>query len=74
MASTGATIQTSAEEWLLLKVGMVPKTSVGWFRAGIAFYNKKDFVKAIECFEKSVTLDPLNVIFIVRTNGSFMDL
>lgn len=50
----------SAEDWLLLKVGTQPKTSLGWFRAGVGFYNKKQFVLAVECFEKSVALDPQN--------------
>jgi tetratricopeptide (TPR) repeat protein len=27
----------------------------------VGFYNKKEFTKAIECFEKSVELDPMNV-------------
>ncbi|KAI8813668.1 hypothetical protein BJ742DRAFT_439161 [Cladochytrium replicatum] len=52
--------QSSSEEWLLLRVGALPRNSLGWFRCGVGFYNKKDFTKAIECFEKSVQLDPLN--------------
>ncbi|KAI8824466.1 uncharacterized protein EV422DRAFT_565155 [Fimicolochytrium jonesii] len=48
---TPSSSQNSSEEWLLLR----------WFRCGVGFYNKEDFTKAIECFEKSVALDPLNV-------------
>eukprot|EP00698_Gefionella_okellyi_P016881 TRINITY_DN4874_c0_g1_i1.p1 TRINITY_DN4874_c0_g1~~TRINITY_DN4874_c0_g1_i1.p1 ORF type:complete len:132 (-),score=6.59 TRINITY_DN4874_c0_g1_i1:296-640(-) len=48
------------EEWLVLRVGQAPKTSIGWFRAGVGFYNKKEFPYAIECFEKSVALDSNN--------------
>ncbi|KAI9364000.1 hypothetical protein DFJ73DRAFT_772858 [Zopfochytrium polystomum] len=52
--------QTSSEEWLLLRVGVLPRNSLGWFRSGVGFYNKKEYTKAIECFEKSVELDPMN--------------
>ncbi|KAJ3093053.1 hypothetical protein HK102_010958 [Quaeritorhiza haematococci] len=51
---------SSAEEWLLLRIGATPRNSLGWFRCGVGFYNKKEYSKAIECFEKSVALDPLN--------------
>jgi len=50
----------SVEEWISSRAGMLPKTSLGWFRAGVGFYNKKHFIFAIECFEKAVELDPLN--------------
>lgn len=50
----------SCEEWLLLRVGSTPRNSLGWFRCGVGFYNKKEHTKAIECFEKSVSLDPMN--------------
>lgn len=50
----------SVEDWLAAKVGAAPKNSLGWFRTGVGFYNKKDYVRAIECFEKAVKLDPLN--------------
>jgi hypothetical protein len=53
--------QDSSEEWLLLRVGNVPKTSIGWFRCGVGFYNKKDYTRSIECFHKSIAIDPLNV-------------
>ncbi len=53
----------SVEEWLLLKVGTLPRTSLGWFRSGVGFYNRKDFGKAIEAFHKAVELDPLNVVW-----------
>ncbi|KAJ3294424.1 hypothetical protein HDU79_010998 [Rhizoclosmatium sp. JEL0117] len=52
--------QNSSEEWLLLRIGVVPRNSLGWFRCGVGFYNKKEYTKAIECFEKSVELDPMN--------------
>jgi tetratricopeptide (TPR) repeat protein len=32
----------------------------GWFRAGVGFYNKKEFHFAIECFQRATDLDPLN--------------
>ncbi|KAI9007045.1 hypothetical protein HDU85_006016 [Gaertneriomyces sp. JEL0708] len=51
---------TSTEDWLLLRIGTLPRTSLGWFRTGIAFYNKKDFPKSIECLEKATELDPMN--------------
>lgn len=54
---------SGAEEWLLLRVGVVPRTSLGWFRTGVGFYNKKEYSKAIECFEKAVSLDPMNVFY-----------
>jgi hypothetical protein len=62
MATTEAQQTTGCEEWLLLRVGSVPRNSLGWFRCGVGFYNKKEFTKAIQCFEKSVQLDPLNVL------------
>ena len=52
---------SGAEEWLVLRVGTVPRNSLGWFRCGVGFYNKKEFSKSIECFEKAVELDPMNV-------------
>ena len=51
----------SSEEWLLLRVGTLPRNSLGWFRCGVGFYNKKEYIRAIECFEKSIQLDPMNV-------------
>lgn len=53
--------QNSTEEWLLSRVGALPRNSLGWFRCGVGFYNKKDYAKAIECFQRAVELDPLNV-------------
>ena len=53
---------SGAEEWLLLRVGAAPRNSLGWFRCGVGFYNKKEYSKSIECFEKAVALDPMNVI------------
>ena len=50
----------SAEDWLLLRVGLLPKGSLGWFRAGVGFYNKKHYTFSIECFERAVAIDPLN--------------
>ena len=38
----------------------LPRNSLGWFRAGVGFYNKKKYTFSIECFEKAVDLDPLN--------------
>ena len=64
MATTENHQTTGCEEWLLLRVGSLPRNSLGWFRCGVGFYNKKEFTKAIQCFEKSVLLDPLNVIYL----------
>ncbi|KAG9393366.1 TPR repeat [Carpediemonas membranifera] len=50
----------NVEEWLVLKFGMVPNTSLGWFRAGVGFYNKKRFTDAIACFRKAISLDKNN--------------
>lgn len=53
--------QPSSEEWLLLRVGTLPRNSLGWFRAGVGFYNKREYARAIECFERAVEMDPNNV-------------
>lgn len=58
---------TSAESWLQGRVGEVPATSLGWFRAGVGFYNKREFQFSIECLQKSVQMDPLNVRAQMRT-------
>ena len=50
----------SVDQWIKERVGMLPKTSLGWFRSGVGFFNKKHYVFAIECLEKAVELDPLN--------------
>eukprot|EP00033_Pygsuia_biforma_P003123 GCRY01003430.1.p1 GENE.GCRY01003430.1~~GCRY01003430.1.p1 ORF type:complete len:141 (-),score=30.77 GCRY01003430.1:122-544(-) len=50
----------SASEWIMQKVGALPKTSLGWFRAGVGFYNKKRFEMAIQCLERAIQADPLN--------------
>jgi tetratricopeptide (TPR) repeat protein len=60
---------TGCEEWLMLRVGSMPRTSLGWFRCGVGFYNKKEYTKAIECFEKSVALDPMNVNRLLKQTG-----
>ncbi|KAI8592017.1 hypothetical protein HDU88_001391 [Geranomyces variabilis] len=57
---SGEARQNSSEEWLLLRIGSLPRNSLGWFRCGVGFYNKKDYTKAIECFEKAVEMDPMN--------------
>jgi len=38
----------------------LPSTSLGWFRAGVGFFNKKQYEHAIECLERAVALDPKN--------------
>ena len=58
----GVSQTAGCEEWLMMRVGSMPRNSLGWFRCGIGFYNKKEYTKAIECFEKSVELDKMNVI------------
>ncbi|KNE58774.1 hypothetical protein AMAG_04326 [Allomyces macrogynus ATCC 38327] len=60
MGETTATTQSTVDEWLLLRVGALPRNSLGWFRAGVGFYNKKEYARSIECFQKSVELDPQN--------------
>eukprot|EP00002_Diphylleia_rotans_P011836 TRINITY_DN2329_c0_g1_i4.p1 TRINITY_DN2329_c0_g1~~TRINITY_DN2329_c0_g1_i4.p1 ORF type:complete len:118 (-),score=31.44 TRINITY_DN2329_c0_g1_i4:445-798(-) len=52
--------RATAEEWILLKTGKLPTTTLGWFRAGVAFYNKGKYDKCIECMKKSVQLDSMN--------------
>jgi predicted Zn-dependent protease len=52
--------ENDAETWIRVKLGLVPKTSLGWFRAGVGFYNKKQFAFAIQCLQRSVKLDPHN--------------
>jgi hypothetical protein len=54
------TAQQSSDDWLLIRVGSVPKSSLGWFRCGVGFFNRKEFIKSIECFQKSLQLDPMN--------------
>ncbi|GBG33737.1 Tetratricopeptide repeat protein 27 [Hondaea fermentalgiana] len=49
-----------AEQWIKRKLGLLPKTSLGWFRAGVGFYNKKQYALSIQCFQRSVDLDPKN--------------
>lgn len=51
---------TSADAWLQGRIGETPQTSLGWFRAGVGFYNKREFQFSIECFQRSVQIDPLN--------------
>jgi tetratricopeptide (TPR) repeat protein len=51
---------SSAQDWLIGRIGETPNSSLGWFRAGVGFYNKKEFAFAIDCFQKSIRLDPLN--------------
>jgi hypothetical protein len=57
----------SAEEWLLGRIGETPLTSLGWFRAGVGFYNKHEFNFSIECFQRAIDLDPINVCRTYRT-------
>ena len=59
MGDDGAQAQ-NVEGWMLAKIGTVPRNSLGWFRAGVGFYNKKEYVHSIECFEKAIALDPAN--------------
>eukprot|EP00743_Colponemidia_sp_Colp-15_P008840 GILK01009648.1.p1 GENE.GILK01009648.1~~GILK01009648.1.p1 ORF type:complete len:130 (+),score=22.44 GILK01009648.1:52-390(+) len=51
---------STAEQWLIARVGALPATSIGWFRAGVGFYNKKKYNFSIECLKRAVELDPLN--------------
>jgi Tfp pilus assembly protein PilF len=38
----------------------VPVSSVGWFRAGVGFFNKKHFAFAVQSLSEAVRLDPQN--------------
>ncbi|TPX34763.1 hypothetical protein SeMB42_g07287 [Synchytrium endobioticum] len=58
--SNNTNTQPSSEEWLLLRVGTLPRNSLGWFRAGVGFYNKREYARAIECFQRAVEMDPNN--------------
>jgi hypothetical protein len=49
------------DAWLRARIGEVPATSLGWFRCGVGFYNKQEFNFSIECFQKAIEIDPLNV-------------
>jgi tetratricopeptide (TPR) repeat protein len=60
-AAAPAGAPPSADAWLLSRVGETPTSSLGWFRAGVGFFNKREFHFAIDCFQRSVHLDPLNV-------------
>jgi len=50
----------NAEKWIMQRIGQIPKTSLGWFRSGVGFYNKNQYVFAIQCFETAVKMDPKN--------------
>jgi hypothetical protein len=60
-AAAPAGAPPSADAWLLSRVGETPTSSLGWFRAGVGFFNKREFHFAIDCFQRSVHIDPLNV-------------
>ncbi|KAI9143609.1 hypothetical protein BKA69DRAFT_1026537 [Paraphysoderma sedebokerense] len=60
ISSPSKSTNSSAEEWILHRIGTVPRNSLGWFRCGVGFYNKKEYAKSIECFEKSIEFDPQN--------------
>ena len=49
-----------AKSWIELKVGRTPTTSVGWFRSGVGFFNKRWYTPSIQCLQKAVEMDPLN--------------
>ncbi|TPX34308.1 hypothetical protein SmJEL517_g02931 [Synchytrium microbalum] len=59
-ATSSNNAQPSSEEWLLLRVGTLPRNSLGWFRAGVGFYNKREYARSIECFERAIEMDPNN--------------
>ena len=46
---------------MLERFGKVPQTSLGWFRAGVGFYNKREYSMAIDCLKTAVDIDPNNV-------------
>ena len=51
----------TVKEWLKHQSnGMLPTTSVGWFRAGVGFYNKKYFGPSIVCLRYALEMDHRN--------------
>jgi predicted Zn-dependent protease len=48
------------EDFLTQEVGLTPSTSVGWFRAAVAFYNKNELNYALQCLLKGRELDENN--------------
>jgi tetratricopeptide (TPR) repeat protein len=58
MSSSSSSL--SVRVWFLSHFSSVPSSSLGWYRAGVGFYNKLQFHFAVECFHESVELDPLN--------------
>ena len=57
-ASDGALVDAPA--WIQAKVGQLPSTSVGWFRAGVGFYNRRWYTAAITCLQRATEIDALN--------------
>ena len=57
-ASDGALVDAPA--WIQAKVGQLPSTSVGWFRAGVGFYNKRWYSASITCLKRATEMDALN--------------
>eukprot|EP00514_Thraustochytrium_sp_LLF1b_P006222 CAMPEP_0184511652 /NCGR_PEP_ID=MMETSP0198_2-20121128/2463_1 /TAXON_ID=1112570 /ORGANISM="Thraustochytrium sp., Strain LLF1b" /LENGTH=130 /DNA_ID=CAMNT_0026901627 /DNA_START=32 /DNA_END=424 /DNA_ORIENTATION=+ len=56
----GSEDQNDVKGWIKAKLGLLPRSSLGWFRAGVGFYNKRQHSFAIQCFERAVALDPHN--------------
>jgi len=48
------------DKFLQSEVGLVPNTTTGWFRAGVAFYNKSEFFYCLQCLSKAEELDKTN--------------
>lgn len=49
------------KNWLLQQSrGLLPVTSVGWFRAGTGFYNKSLYAPAIICLHTALEIDRRN--------------
>src|SRR6202012_3399926 len=51
---------SNVSDYLMYSIHMLPTTSVGWLRAGIGFYNSGDHNFALDCFNESIKLDPMN--------------
>lgn len=53
--------KSTVKDWLMQQSnGLLPNTSIGWFRAGIGFYNKKFFGASIICLRYALEMDPRN--------------
>lgn len=50
----------TAAGWLKERLGRVPDSSLGYFRAGVAFYTRRRYAFAAEMLERAVAMDAQN--------------